>query len=252
MISVALVVVTLVVAVRSTWSPCGWSMLSTLTPMSERARGHKYLVTLSWYVLGSTVGGLIMGSMVGLLGLVVEQISFSHSQAVGISGLACVVCVLSDWPGVSFKLPTHTRQVNEDWIDHYRVFVYAGGFGLQIGSGYATYITTAGVYLTGVLAVLSGSALRAIVMGIGFGMVRGISILLAGRLESPGELVSFHRFFDQAGSVAQVITQTAMAIVAVVLLGTLWVPLGVVTALAMALVALREVTRGQRVHERTL
>ena len=29
-------------AVRSTWSPCGLSMLSTITPLTERARGHRY------------------------------------------------------------------------------------------------------------------------------------------------------------------------------------------------------------------
>ncbi len=29
-------------AVRSTWSPCGLSMLSTITPMSEQAKDHSY------------------------------------------------------------------------------------------------------------------------------------------------------------------------------------------------------------------
>jgi len=29
-------------AARSTWSPCGLSMLSSLTPLAERGRGHRY------------------------------------------------------------------------------------------------------------------------------------------------------------------------------------------------------------------
>jgi len=42
---VAPVAVALAAAVRSTWSPCGLSMLSTVTPVAERARGHRYGAT---------------------------------------------------------------------------------------------------------------------------------------------------------------------------------------------------------------
>ena len=48
-------------AVRSTWSPCGRSMLSTITPIGERARGHHFGVTASWFVLGGVLGGLGLG-----------------------------------------------------------------------------------------------------------------------------------------------------------------------------------------------
>jgi len=50
--------VAVVAAVRSTWSPCGLSMLATITPLAERARGHRYGVTVTWFVLGSVLGGL--------------------------------------------------------------------------------------------------------------------------------------------------------------------------------------------------
>ena len=49
--------VALAAAVRSTWSPCGLSMLSTITPLSEQAKGHSYRSTAAWFVLGATVGG---------------------------------------------------------------------------------------------------------------------------------------------------------------------------------------------------
>ena len=45
-------------AVRSTWSPCGQSMLSTMTPIAERARDHRFWVTAAWFMVGATVGGL--------------------------------------------------------------------------------------------------------------------------------------------------------------------------------------------------
>src|SRR5262245_28638289 len=47
------VVVAVAAAVRSTWSPCGLSMLSSITPFGERSRGHRYSVTAAWFVVGA-------------------------------------------------------------------------------------------------------------------------------------------------------------------------------------------------------
>ena len=37
-------------AARSTWSPCGLSMLSSITPFGEHGRRHRYAVTATWYL----------------------------------------------------------------------------------------------------------------------------------------------------------------------------------------------------------
>ena len=55
-------VVAVAAAVRSTWSPCGQSMLSTITPLAERTRGHRFGVTATWFVVGATVGGVTLGA----------------------------------------------------------------------------------------------------------------------------------------------------------------------------------------------
>ncbi len=54
-------------ASRSTWSPCGLSMLSTITPVSERGRGHRYRATAAWFVLGAALGGATLGSVMALM-----------------------------------------------------------------------------------------------------------------------------------------------------------------------------------------
>ena len=54
-------VIALAAALRSTWSPCGLSMLSTITPMAERARGHRCAVTAGWFVVGAVLGGATLG-----------------------------------------------------------------------------------------------------------------------------------------------------------------------------------------------
>jgi len=55
------IAVALGAAVRSTWSPCGQSMLSQITPFTERARNHHFGVTAGWFVAGSVAGGATLG-----------------------------------------------------------------------------------------------------------------------------------------------------------------------------------------------
>jgi len=57
-------------AVRSTWSPCGLSMLSTVTPVAERARGHRYWVTACWFLAGAVLGGATLGLVAAALAVV--------------------------------------------------------------------------------------------------------------------------------------------------------------------------------------
>ena len=59
-------------AVRSTWSPCGLSMLSTITPLTERARGHRYGLTVAWFALGALAGGAALGVAAAVLALLVH------------------------------------------------------------------------------------------------------------------------------------------------------------------------------------
>jgi MFS family permease len=182
MIVLALVVAA-VAAARGMWSPCGLSMLSTLNPMSERARGHRPWVTAVWYVLGAVAGGALLGGAAALLALAVDV---PQDWRFGAACVLAVLCVLSD-AGVGVRLPDHPRQVNETWLARYRRWIYAAGFGLQIGAGFATYIMTAAVYLTAALAVLSGPA-GALLVGLTFGLARGLGVMVTAGVSSPERL----------------------------------------------------------------
>jgi hypothetical protein len=65
-------------AVRSTWSPCGLSMLSTITPVSERSKGHSYRSTAAWFVAGATAGGCTLGGVMALMALAVRGVGLSR------------------------------------------------------------------------------------------------------------------------------------------------------------------------------
>ena len=168
-------VVAIGAAVRSTWSPCGLSMLSTLTPMGEAGRGRRYGPTVAWFVTGSVAGGLTLGLVMAGLAAVVALLHLSATVAGSLGLTACLVAAASDGRLAGFSLPVHHRQVNERWLDGYRAWVYGAGFGWQIGAGLATYITTAAVYLAMVLAALSGNPKAALGIGALFGTGPGPS-----------------------------------------------------------------------------
>jgi hypothetical protein len=190
------VAVTVVAALRSTWSPCGVSMLSTITPLAERAKGHRYGRTAGWFLVGATLGGATLGLATAALAAGVAALGTSTVTALALVAGLAGVGALSDARLGGFRLPGHTRQVNELWFGEYRPWVYAGGFGWQIGVGLATFITTAAVYLTIAAAALTGRPLAALALGTLFGLVRGLAVFAGFRLTHPDALLAFHRRFD--------------------------------------------------------
>lgn len=246
-IVIAACLVAVVAAIRSTWSPCGLSMMSTITPFGEQSKGHRYAATAAWFILGSVLGGLCLGA--GAAGLAVMV------QATGVATLplalaAALVAVVSDTAVFGIRLPVHHRQVNERWLDVYRPWVYAGGFGWQIGTGLATYITTSAVYLLGILAALTGKPVVAVALGGGFGLLRGMAVLLTARTTSPASLLVFHRRFAAARPWAdRLVVATLVVVVATLAMAVGLV--GVLVAMVVAVAAILAATMRWVLKRRT-
>lgn len=182
-------------ALGSTWSPCGWSMLSSITPLTEVGRGHRFGITAAWFIGGASLGGSALGA-IGVVGAtLMKALDLDSSVRTLLAALACLVATGFDSRLLVPALPHHRRQVNEDWLDEFRPWVYSGGFGLQIGFGLATYIMTAAVYLVPTLGALSASTGMAILLGVAFGSARGVAILTGRANRDPRRLAAFHRRF---------------------------------------------------------
>jgi hypothetical protein len=239
--------VTVLAGVRSTWSPCGLSMLATVTPLAERARGHRYGVTVTWFVLGSVLGGLTLGGVTAALAAGVRTLALPQGALVGAGAMACLTGAVSDVGLCGIHLPVHHRQVNERWLDRFRPWVYGAGFGWQIGCGMATYITTAAVYLVVVLGALSVRPWAAVALGGAFGLVRGLAVLLGRSIVDLDGLRAFHRRFAELGPPVARVTVVGQLAAAVVL-GRLVAPWAAWTALlvagALACTGLRRRARG--------
>ena len=210
-------VVAVAAAIRSTWSPCGLSMLSTITPLGETGRRNRWASTAAWFIAGAALGGATLGAGAALLAVGIAALDLSGESAVGIGAALAAITIASDLKVGGFRLPSHTRQVNESWLDQFRSWVYGGGFGWQIGVGLATYVTTSAVYLMLALAALTGSPLAAFAIVTGFGLVRGLAVLLGRGLTSPDRLMALHRRMAELLPTAQrsiVLLQAAVLTVA--------------------------------------
>jgi MFS family permease len=209
-----------VAGARGVWSPCGLSMISAINPFTERARGHRYWLTAIWFIAGSVVGGALLGGLASAGTLLWSALSWSALGgsvivAGGVAVFCCLVALASDAPALAFRLPNHPRQVNEHWLGRYRRWVYAAGFGAQIGVGFATYIMTAATYLMVALAALSGSPAFALVVGLVFGLVRGSAVLLSLGATHPAALRALHARLDHLGPWSLTGAMLAEAITAV-------------------------------------
>ena len=232
-------VIAVCAAARGTWSPCGISMLSSITPMAERGRGHRFRPTATWFVVGAFTGGLTLGLVAAALAAGVRAAHLHPTTLAALGTAAAVLAAASDGHVARFALPIHRRQVNERWLDQFRPWVYGAGFGWQIGTGLATYIKTAAVYLMIVLLALAGDPWVALGVGALFGLVRGLAVLLGRRITTFDALARLHRRMAELDgpSVAAVV---AVELAAAVLCGWLTSP-GIAAAVALpaAAVALR-------------
>ena len=211
--ALVLIAVAVVAAVRGVWSPCGLSMLSSITPMTEAGRGNRFAVTAGWFVAGGVLGGVTLGVLAaaGAWGVAALDLTLGTRAAIGATLAVGTAAIDLGLTGIG--LPIFKRQVNDAWLRTYRSWVYGAGFGWQICFGLATYIMTAGAT---------------------FGLVRGLAVLVGRGATTPARLAAVHARLDHWAPTSRAVaagTQVAAAgILAALALGPV---VGLVTAGAL-------------------
>lgn len=164
-------------------------MLASITPLGERGRRMRWGRTTAAYVVGSGLGGAVVGALFGGLGGLLPARPGRLAAALAVA----VVCLVAAGLDLTRRrLPTLHRQVDEDWLQRYRGWVYGVGFGFQLGLGVVTIVTTATVYAALALAALTQSGLGGLAVGATFGLVRALPVLAAGRVTTPDRLAALH------------------------------------------------------------
>ncbi|MBA3266918.1 MAG: sulfite exporter TauE/SafE family protein [Acidimicrobiia bacterium] len=167
-------------------------MLASINPLGERARNRRWGRTVAAYLVGSVLGGAALGALLGVVG----DLAGVEAGSVASAGVVIALCGLGlvvDLGLGGLRLPTVGRQVDKDWLDRYRGWVYGVSFGFQLGLGVVTVVNTAAIYLTFVLALVSGSVVIGALIGTAFGLVRSLVILSVRTVRQPDELRQAHR-----------------------------------------------------------
>jgi len=170
-------------------------MLASITPLGERGRRSRWGITVSAFLLGATLAGAAEGAVLGLLGSAVLGDGIgAHARLLVLTGGLVLAAALE------LALPTvpgPNRQVNERWLDEFRGWVYGFGFGAQLGLGITTVVTSAATYVAMLVAFLAADpGWGALVLGV-FGAIRGVTPLLAARVQGPEQLRAFHVRFER-------------------------------------------------------
>lgn len=188
-------------------------MLTSITPLGERGRGHRFWLTRSWLLAGHVVGGVALGALLaaGSALLAATLGRPSATDVVIVIAVATGAAVLGDLAGLS--LPGR-RQVDERWLASYRGWVYGLGFGAQLGFGLVTVVNT----LLLPVVLVAGALLapgEAVALGGLYGLARGIGATVNGRVRTVSDLHRLHRRLDQSERVVRWSSLGAVAIAAV-------------------------------------
>ena len=176
-------------------------MLTSISPLGERARGNRWWLTVGWLSLGAVVGGAVVGVALGAAG---QFLAGSLSDGARLAVLAGACAAAAAWDMSGRGLPGR-RQVNEDWLVAYRSWVYGAGFGLQLGAAVATVVNTALVPLFMLAALLAGDITAGLAIGAAFGAARGASMAA----EQPG---AHHRRSATGCTAVSTSTPTGLAV----------------------------------------
>lgn len=222
-VTASLFVLASVSALRGVWSPCGLSMLSTITPIAERARGHRYGRSAAWFLLGATIGGATLGTAMGLGALLSRAAGLAGTPRTGLSVAVTAVCLAADARLLGLRLPDRPRQVDASWVGRLRPWAYAGGFGWQLGTGLSTYVMTNATYTVILVGIVLLAPLTAVELALVYGVCRGATILVGAPVSSPARLATLHRWLaaaDRPSVAATMVAQLAFLAVGVARLGS--------------------------------
>lgn len=188
-------------------------MLASISPLGERARGHRWWTTAIMYLIATALGGATMGGVAAAAGTLVLHLSPSAAAALAaLLAAGALIAEVSPW-----RYPTWHRQVNENWLSAYRAWVYAVGFGFQLGLGLTTIVTSTSTYFVAAAAFVSGSPLRGTIIGVTFGVARALPLFTMARATSADRLRSCHARFQAHAHTADVAARSAVAAAAIAL-----------------------------------
>lgn len=193
-------------------------MLASISPLGERARGNRWTVTVAALGTGCAIGGALLGAAAGWLGSLV----LGEAARLPVVAAVCLAAAGVDLVAPD-RVPTIHRQVRREWVDTYRGWVVGIGFGIQLGLGLVTIVTSAATYATIALAALTASPALGAAVGVAFGIGRAVPVLTMRSAATADDLHRALRWWTERADRARTATAIGLAAASVVAAVAAWV-----------------------------
>jgi hypothetical protein len=187
-------------------------MLSSITPLGERGRNRSWIVTVIAFTVGSVLAGGIVFGLSGLVGAAIGLPGQLWWVGLGLVGAGLV----ADAAGL--RPPGPRRQVDENWLVSYRGWVVGLGYGLQLGSAFATIVPAFASWALLILAAFIGPV-PAVLTGIAFGVGRSLLLIAGSRVHNTDALVQRMTMFTRWQKAASFTAVVAQAVVVALMVG---------------------------------
>ena len=169
-------------------------MLTSITPLGERGRGNRWRTTSAWLIFGHVVGGSALGLLLAAVGAILVLLGLELAPATATAILSVVVLGSAVFDLSGRRIPGR-RQVDERWLTKYRGWVYGLGFGVQLGLGFVTVVNTA-LFVAVCFAAVLLPATNSLLLGVVYGVTRGLVASVNGRIRDTASLRRMHRRLD--------------------------------------------------------
>ena len=173
-----------VAGLTGSWSPCGFSMVSTLGPAGHPGGRATTLAACAAFVPGALSGGVLTFGSLALLGAVLG----GGKVALAAGAALAAAAALAEAAGVRI-VPQIRRQVPEHWRRMMPLPAAGAAYGVLLGLGFTTFVLTFAVPALAGVALAVGDPAAGLALGLGFGAGRALPVVvLAPLAEAPAGL----------------------------------------------------------------
>jgi hypothetical protein len=167
-LNVTLIVLAFVAGVAGTWSPCGFSIIETISGPQRRVR-----TSCVTFTFGALAGGAATFALLALIGAI--ALPLGRTPAALVVAGAAVAGAVAEALGLPIR-PQIRRQLPEHWRRTLPLPVAALLYGVLLGSGFATFVYTLALWSIAAMMFVLGSAKLGVLVGLAFGLGRALPV----------------------------------------------------------------------------
>lgn len=153
-------------------------MVETISPVVHGGRG-RWLGTLALHTLGATGTAALFGAALGMIGGALGA-PWGRSGLLALGGVAAVY-TMGTLTRLHVPVPQLRRQVPDWWRTYFDRPFAAVLYGAGLGIGFLTYLSTGTLVVVAFAAAASGTPAIGALIVAPFGLVRGLSPIVAWR-----------------------------------------------------------------------